>query len=126
MKSAYSILATFLVSIILSGCDSNTDTKVGQLIFWYDHDTSIALQTDGAESLTFYVDDKVVGSAAASVYATGQPECGQQGFVTVAMDLDGRSARSYSYKVVDQTDYEYWSGTVELKSSTCLAFELDW
>lgn len=122
----YLLLAFAFTSSINFGCDSDSDTKVGEVIFWYNHETSQALQTDGAQTLTFYVDEKLAGVAETSVYANGQPSCGHPDFISVAMDLEGRSARSFSYKIIGDNEFEYWSGTIEFINNTCKAFELTW
>lgn len=96
----------------------------GEVVFWYDQSTSTFLQDDQAYTLTYYVDGQVVGSSATSVYWTGAPDCGQNGSVTVTKDLGTDKSKSYSYKVIDQTGWEYWSGTVTFSANTCIKQEL--
>lgn len=100
----------------------------GKIVFWYDETAANGLINDGAVSLTYYVDGQIVGSSSASVYwaGTSSPDCGQDGSVTVTKDLGNVKTQSYSYSVKDQTDFEYWSGTVNFNANTCTALELDW
>ena len=94
-------------------------------MFWYNQAISDFLIADGATALTYYVDGVIVGSSAASVYDTGAPECGQSGSLTVTKALGNDKNKSYTYKVKDQTGFEYYSGVVDFTANTCLKFELD-
>lgn len=98
----------------------------GKVVFWYNETAANGLTGDGAVSLTYYVDGQVVGSSSASTYWTGAPDCGQDASVTVTKDLGSVKTQSYSYSVKDQTDFEYWSGTINFNANTCTALELDW
>lgn len=98
----------------------------GQIVFWYNQATADSLVNDGATALTYYVDGKVVGSSAASVYWTGAPNCDQGGSVTVSKNLGNVKNKSYTYSVKDQTGFEYWSGTVNFTANTCTATQLTW
>jgi len=108
--------------------DDGSCAYEGKTVFWYDEEAATGLINDGAVSLTYYVDGKVVGSSSASVYWSGgtAPDCGQDGSVTVTKDLGNVKTQSYSYSVKDQTDHEYWSGTLNFNANTCTALELDW
>ena len=70
------------------------------------------------------MDSKVVGSSATNVFWTGAPECDQSGSVTVTKELGNVKTQSYSYSVIDQTGWEYWSGTVNFNASTCFTTQL--
>jgi len=98
----------------------------GSIVFWYNKATSDSLLNDGATSLTYYVDGKVVGSSATSVYWTGKPNCGQNGSVTVTKNLGKVKSKSFTYSVKDDTGYEHWKGTVEFKANTCEDIQLIW
>jgi len=98
----------------------------GSIVFWYNKATADSLQADGATSLTFYVDGKVVGSSATSVYWTGKPNCGQNGSITVTKNLGKVKSKSFTYSVKDDTGYEHWKGTVEFKANTCEPIQLIW
>jgi len=98
----------------------------GSVVIWYNETAANGLVADGATSLTYYVDGQVVGSSASNVFWTGSPECGQNSSITVTKDLGGVKTQSYSYSVKDQTDFEYWSGTLNFNANTCTALELTW
>ena len=98
----------------------------GEIVFWYNEATADSLIADQATSLTYYVDDQVVGSSAANVFWTGAPDCGQNGSVTVTKDLGASSNLSYTYKVVDDTGFEYWNGVANFTVNTCTSIELSW
>jgi hypothetical protein len=112
----------------------NADAKIddgmcnyeGETVFWYGQSVSSGLVTDGAINLTFYVDGEVVGSTASGVHWTGAPDCGDNASITVTKDLGGVKTQSYSYSVIDQTGFEYWSGTLNFNANTCFATELTW
>jgi len=98
----------------------------GNVVIWYGETASIGLVADGAVTLTFYVDGQIVGSTAANVYWTGSPDCGQNGSITVTKDLGNAKNLSYTYSVVDQTGWEYWSGVLNFTANTCTSQELGW
>jgi hypothetical protein len=98
----------------------------GSIVFWYGEDAADGLTNDGATSLTFYLDGQIVGSTSTSVFWTAAPTCGDNASITATKDLSNVKTQSYSYRVVDQTDYEYWSGTVNINANTCLQQELSW
>lgn len=104
--------------------DDGTCEYEGEIVFWYDQATSQFLLNDGATSLTFYVDGQVVGSSACNVYWTGSPSCGANGSITVTKKLGPVKVRSYTYKVVDNTGWEYWSGTVDFDATKCTKYQL--
>jgi len=98
----------------------------GRVVFWYNKETAIGLQDDGATSLTFYLDGKVIGSTATNVYWTKAPECGADASITATKDLGHVKTQSYSYSVKDQTGYEYWSGNINVNANSCISYELKW
>jgi hypothetical protein len=106
--------------------DDGTCQYEGKVVLWYGKVTSTNLQDDGAVTLTYYVDEQVVGSSATSVYWTSRPECGQNGSVTITKDLGGVKNKSYTYSVKDQTGHEYWKGVVNFTANTCESTELTW
>ena len=98
----------------------------GSYVLWFNKATSDSLVADGATALTYYVNGTVGGSAAASVYWTGEPNCGQSGAVTVIKDLGSDKNKSFTYSVKDQTGFEYFTGTANFKANTCTALQLSW
>jgi hypothetical protein len=98
----------------------------GYIVFWYSQAASAGLIADGATALTFYLNDQLVGSSAASVYWTTAPDCGQNGSITVTEDLENVKNHLYSLSVKDQTGFEYWTGTVSVDGNTCSQYQLLW
>ena len=145
MKSRFLVL--IFLSLILgfsacsrSGCmdidsinydpDANKDDGsclyTGQVVFWYGQNTANGLVNDGATSLTFYVNNQVVGSSAANVYWASAPFCGDNGSVTVEYDLGGVKSLAVNYSVRDQTGWEYWAGVINFTANDCRSAELQW
>ena len=106
--------------------DDGTCMYEGNVVIWYGEATANALIADGATSLTYYVDGAIVGSSAANIYWTAEPNCGQNSSISVTEDLGGVKTQSYSYSVKDQTGWEYWSGTINFNANTCLGLQLTW
>jgi len=150
MKNVLSILTIALFSaamILNSGCTkkegctdadaSNYDTEAdkscsgcctykGTSVIWYGKTTADGLVNDGSSSLTYYVDNQIVGSSAANIYYTSSPNCGQNGTITIEKDLGNSKQKSFSYKVVDDADDIIWEGTLEFDATKCTAYELTW
>ena len=105
--------------------DDNSCNYEGSVVLWYGPEASQYFLNDDAVTLTFYVDNKIVGSSAASVYWTGKPSCGDNGSITITKDLSNTKSMSYTYSIIDQTGFEYWSGVLNFTANTCLAVELN-
>jgi len=97
----------------------------GNIVLWFGESTSNFLTSDGAQSLTYYVDGQVVGSEAANIFWTAEPDCGQNSSITVTKNLGNAKNMSYTYSVVDQTGHEYYSGVLNFTANTCTALELN-
>lgn len=98
----------------------------GYAVIWYGEEASLGLVEDGAVALTFYLDGEVVGSSNAGVFWAEEPECGEDGSVSITEDLGRDKIKGYILSVKDQDDFEYWNTTIELEGNTCLALELTW
>lgn len=104
--------------------EDNSCTYSSNRVMWYGEDAANFLVNDGATSLTFYVDGEIVGSSAADVFFTSAPDCGTNGSITVTADLGNVKSLSYSYEVIDQTGWTYWSGILNFTAGNCAALEL--
>lgn len=106
--------------------DDGTCTYEGNVVFYYEQSTAQALIGDGATSLTFYIDNNIVGSSSCDVYWAGSdsPDCDTEGAVTTTMNLGSSKFETHTYKVVDDTDFERWSGDITFEANTCIAQEL--
>jgi hypothetical protein len=106
--------------------DDGTCAFEGRNVVWFGESTANNLVSDGATSLTYYVDNQIVGSSAANIYWNVSPACGQDASVTITKSLGGVKSQAYTYKVVDQTGWEYWSGILNFNANTCTSLELTW
>lgn len=91
----------------------------GSVVFWYDEATAVWLVDDWATALYFYVDNQLVGTQAASVYWISSPSCGANGSVTCTKYLGSYKTQSYTYRVIDQSGWEYWSGILNFNANSC-------
>ena len=105
--------------------DNGTCSFEGDVVIWFGESTSNFLVGDDAQVLTYYVDGQVVGSESTSIYWTGAPDCGQNSSITVTKSLGNAKNMSYTYSVIDQTGFEYYSGVLNFTANTCLALELN-
>ena len=96
----------------------------GRVVFWYNEATATLLSLSGVTALTYFVDGKVVGSSAAYVYWTAEPDCGQNSSITVTKNLGNVKSKAYTYSVKDQDGNELWSGIINFTANTCLAIQL--
>ncbi|MEI6879913.1 MAG: hypothetical protein WCK82_01040 [Bacteroidota bacterium] len=143
MKKLLTIMGVALLTAFVSGCgksgctdanavnfesgakkDDGSCTYKGNVVFWYGKTTAASLAAIGSTALTYYVDSKLVGSGAASVYWTGAPECSQAQSVTITEDLGIAKNKTYSYSIKDQDGDEIWTGVVNFTANTCLKMEL--
>jgi hypothetical protein len=97
----------------------------GRYVFWKNQSTANFLTGDGAVTLYYYVDSKLVGSEGAGVYWTGTPDCGQNGSISVTKELGTSKSKSFFYEVKDQTGFVYYSGNIEFKANTCIGLQLN-
>jgi hypothetical protein len=113
------------ITFFATSCSKEEDKdKEGSIVFWYSEATATGLQTDGATTLTYYVDGQVVGSGATTVFWTGAPDCGQNGSVTVTKNLGNASNLSFTYSIQDQTGFEYFTGVANFTENTCTTIEM--
>lgn len=105
--------------------DDNSCQYEGSVVLWYGQEVSDYLVNDDAITLTYYVNGQIVGSSASSVYWLGKPSCGDNGSITITKDLSNTKSMSYTYSIIDQTGFEYWSGVLNFTANTCLAVELN-
>jgi hypothetical protein len=106
--------------------DDGTCSYEGRQVVWYGESAANSLVLDGATSLTYYVDGQLVGSSAANIYWNVAPDCGQDASVTITKNLGSVKTQAYTYKVLDQTGWEYWSGVLNFNANTCTSSELTW
>jgi len=104
--------------------DDGSCSYEGGMVFWYDEATSAQLVSDGAITMTFYVDGKEIGSSDADLYWTGPPDCGQSGSVGVDKKWSNDRTKTYSFSAQDQTGWEFWGEPVTFHNNTCVSMQL--
>ena len=105
--------------------DDGTCEYEGNFVFWYNQTTAGNLIENDAQSLTIYVDGKVIGSYATNVYFASAPSCSESSVVTDKKDLGSDKKKSFSYKVIDDDNYTWWDGTIQYEANSCITLELD-
>lgn len=104
--------------------DDGTCKYDGSITFWYNGQAADKMIAENITTLTFYVNNKIIGSTASNIYWTSSPGCEGGGNIYVKEDLGTAKSKSQSYKVLDQDGDEVWAGTVIFKANTCTATEL--
>ncbi len=104
--------------------NDNSCAYEGNIIFYYDQSVSEELVNSEVPNLTYYVDNKLVGSSASSVYFTSKPNCGAQGSMTVKKSLGTSKNQSFTYSVKGNDNEEIWGGTVIVNANDCTILQL--
>lgn len=100
--------------------DDGSCSYSGTLTPWHNEQDALFLVGDGAETLYYYIDDQLVGTAAASAYFPSAPVCGQNGAVTITRDLGSSKSSSHILTVEDQTGFNYGTYSVTFIANTCV------
>jgi len=106
--------------------DDGTCNFEGELVFWFDGTTAANLVQDDISSLTYYVDNKLVGSTSSNVYWNSSPSCGANGSITVSKSLGNVKNKSYEYEVRDQDGLVVWTGYENFTAGICTKLELQY
>ena len=122
MKTILKISIVFIF-ILLFSCKKE-ETYTGSVIFWYDSSMSDFFVNDGAVSLTFYVNNQIVGSTATSVYWNSEPNCGQNATITHEQELGENKSQTYTYKIKDQRNHTYVEDIININADRCLIVKL--
>jgi hypothetical protein len=119
------IIFLLLFLTILFACAKDEPSNyTGSIVIWNSQTGSEFYINDGAISLTVYFDNTIVGSLAASVYNTSAPDCDNTNGITIKKDLGPLKSKSFSVKIIDQTNHVYIDQQVTLESNTCISFEI--
>lgn len=103
--------------------NDNSCAYEGNIIFYYDQSVATELIDSDYASLTYYINNELVGSSSSSVYYSGTPSCDVQGLVKVKKSLGSVKTLSYTYSVKSNGD-ELWSGSVVVNANTCKPIQL--
>ncbi len=106
--------------------DDGTCTFQAKVIFWQKQANASSWGALGVTSLKFYVDGALIGSSAPTIYFSSSPSCSSTGLASVTKDLGSSKSKSFSYSVKDQTNFEWYSGTINLDvANSCTTQELN-
>lgn len=108
-----------------AGADDGSCLYEGTVVFWYGQSISNLLGLAGAQTLTYYVDNQIIGYSSADVYWTSAPDCGTSGSVTYTRDLGAYTSGTSVYQVVDQDGWIIWSDYITFTANTCEAIQLN-
>ena len=111
--------------------DDGSCTYNGRVVFWYKKATADSMVAHGVSSLSFNLNNAVIGSSGTAVYFTGAPDCASNGAAAKTMDLGTDKSKVYPYTVtayVGTTSIGVIaSGNITLNSAnSCLQFEIAW
>lgn len=127
MKSTKKILTSGLLLIVISLISSCTQDNVGdryKVVFWFNESNSRLMLDDGANSLTFYINEKAVATSVVDdVFWATAPACESANAITAHVDLLPRE-KTIRFKVIDQSGFEYASGTTNLVTNYCNTIEI--
>lgn len=105
--------------------DDGSCTYKAKVIFWQGNTNASSWGSLGVTSLKFYVDGVLIGSSAATVYQSSSPSCSSNGLASVTKDLGSSKSKSFSYSVKDETNFEWYSGSISLDANnSCRTQEL--
>lgn len=95
----------------------------GNIIIYYDKVVADQLIDEEASSLSYYVDNKLVGTTAANMYFTSQPACGTQGSITVKKSLGISKSQTFNYTIKVDGE-QIWAGNVVVNANSCTPLQL--
>jgi hypothetical protein len=106
------IMSLFItIMTLLSSCaqDPTEFLEYHKMVFWFNEETSRNLLDDGAETLTFYVDNEVVAKTSVDdVFWSTAPSCDDSTAITFTIVLISKNDSNIEIKVKDQTGFEYY------------------
>jgi len=120
------VLLLFSVVVMLAAFSTSCTKECGCMDEDATNYSSTAEEDDGTclyeGSVVFYYGQ----STGSDVYWSGSesPNCDTEGAITTTMDLGYDKFETYTYKVVDDTNFERWSGDITFEANTCIAQEL--
>ena len=97
------------------------------VVFWFNEETSLALQGAGVDNLKFFLNEESVGTAQTATFWEAAPACDKGGIIKFSVTLEKASYEPFYYSVTDSADEEnepIWSGIVQLDTDECKVLEL--
>lgn len=98
------------IMTLLSSCaqDPTEFLEYHKMVFWFNEETYVKLLDDGAETLTFYVDNEVVATTNVDdVFWTTAPSCDDSTAITANV-LISNKRNKFVFTVKDQTGFVYY------------------
>lgn len=104
--------------------DDGSCSFEGSIVFWNDYGFSHAYQSLGVTHLTYYLNNKDLGTKAINEHLTEAPDCGQTGTISTTLIIGNANVMSLPFKLVDQDGNVQWESSLVLKANKCNKFEL--
>lgn len=134
---AFALIAGF-ISCKKEGCtDENAENFVekankdngsciynAEIIFWYDANTAISLDSAGIDSLRVYIDSIKMVTIPASNYSILEPDCGDNGTLSFSRNMGNTPSENALYHINDQNGITLWNGTIDYIGGDCNKKEL--
>ncbi len=137
------LLLLSVAALLLGGCKkegcrdklaSNYDGAVeeddgsciyeSKLQFWLDESANAGLTANGSDYLYFYLDDELLGSTTTTTYYDTVPDCDLEIPSQFTIDMVANKAKISSFKIRDEADSIFWSGTINLFAADCKSHQL--
>ena len=103
-----------------SSCDTDDGSCMyeGYVVFYPNQAAAQFLVNDGATVLRYYINGFLVGSDVAGTYFDSEPSCTTTDATTATIFMTGTSAVA-NIRVIDQTDFEYFTSTQTIYANDC-------
>lgn len=88
------------------------------VVIWFNEATSLNLSDDFINSLTYYIDGKLIGSSDLS-YWNSSPDCGQNGSITYTRNLASYKTQTAELTVFDDFNDLIFESTINLNGGSC-------
>jgi hypothetical protein len=95
---------------LLGSCaqDPTEFLEYHKMVFWFNEETSRNLLNDGAETITFYVDNELVATSTVDdIFWTTAPSCDESTSIS-ANALISNKRDKFVFTVKDQTGFVYY------------------
>lgn len=104
-------------------CTYNVD-----VVFWMKETTSLSLQGNGIEKLSFNLNAEPIGTSNTTKFWEKAPKCGDDGTIKFSKELTKSNGAPFYYSVthrVDEENVELWQGLIQLDTDSCRVILLD-
>jgi len=105
--------------------DDGSCQYASKVIFWQNQTNAGSWSALGVTSLKFYINGKLIGSCAANVYNSSPPTCKGSGQASENVNLGSSKTKNVSYSIKDQSNFEWYKGSMSLDGSTCTTHQFN-